>query len=750
MSITNPFSGLLEKDTRTSTAYAPANNAGINTTSISTKDIIDPWAGTLSKSTPTTNSPSSNIVASSPATASKIAAPNVGSAPATSTASSSTAGATMTMYSPTGVATVIPAGMRNQYINGGFSDSPKTTAKTTSTTPITTSTPSTATSTVPVGETASTGVLTSRPAVAEKTAMEKLIEQFQNQYQKSSDETTRRIAEQQAAQEATLRAKFDAQKANLSEQQAQDKASQDVLAYRLGRKDTMYGAGEMQDLQRKQNTEMSALQAQQEGLIEQMKSAVASGEWENFDRLQSSYQKNVDNATKLSAEMRAQQSFDLDTYEKQREATLKDLEMASTVGGDIDPTKLAEIDQTLGFGEGFAQKYLDTQSALSEAKSEEDQFSNMGKVVDMLAKVPENRTINLPGYGSMTGLKEVDFMKGVYRTTEKDDAGNITEVMTRFNPETGESEVLSINNLGQIGTMSKIGADSTGQTQTVKTNDPVKLSKARDVIDSVNNILNSNWEDVVGPIKSKLPTLKGSSADVLASIKTLSSQKLTEILEQGLMKGALSDRDIENLKAASSEIGSAITDNGVKMSPDGFRKALTKIKISTDGATGYENTTIEDYALAYPEKIQSLKDAKAVLDKTVGKGGYDDGDLINYVHNPFSFNSVGGDTKSATLGKVTAAPIGSSGGQCGRFVNKITGLGLGDSYASKMAKMDPGIRSPQPGMVFVTPYKDTGHTGFIVGVDGDEVIVKDSNYRLDEKIATHRMPISKITGLARA
>ena len=114
----------------------------------------------------------------------------------------------------------------------------------------------------------------------------------------------------------------------------------------------------------------------------------------------------------------------------------------------------------------------------------------------------------------------------------------------------------------------------------------------------------------------------------------------------------------------------------------------------------------------------------------------------------YSFNSVGGDTELATT--IAAIPDGEKGGQCGRFVNNISGLGVGDSYKSKLDKMDPNIKWPQPGMVFVMPLTGEmapyGHTGIIIGIDGDKAIVKDSNWGKDEKIKTHTIPISKMTG----
>jgi hypothetical protein len=98
---------------------------------------------------------------------------------------------------------------------------------------------------------------------------------------------------------------------------------------------------------------------------------------------------------------------------------------------------------------------------------------------------------------------------------------------------------------------------------------------------------------------------------------------------------------------------------------------------------------------------------------------------------------------------------GSEGGQCGYFVNRYTGLGLGDTFESKIAKMDPSIKTPEPGDVFVMrTSQPAGHAGFIVGVsaDGQTVTVKDSNFNPSSKpgiVQTHELPITAIAGLAR-
>jgi hypothetical protein len=160
----------------------------------------------------------------------------------------------------------------------------------------------------------------------------------------------------------------------------------------------------------------------------------------------------------------------------------------------------------------------------------------------------------------------------------------------------------------------------------------------------------------------------------------------------------------------------------------------------------YSYPDLETYSSLNPDKAQTILDAESALKDTIGRDPTDD-EVLQFLQDDSDFNNVDGDTKPAILDKVSAKSDGSKGGQCGRFVNQLTGLGLGDSYQSKMAKMDSSITAPAPGMVFTMPFKNTGHTGIILAVNNDgTATVKDSNYSLDEKIKTHKIPISKMTG----
>lgn len=151
------------------------------------------------------------------------------------------------------------------------------------------------------------------------------------------------------------------------------------------------------------------------------------------------------------------------------------------------------------------------------------------------------------------------------------------------------------------------------------------------------------------------------------------------------------------------------------------------------------------------DQLRSLLENTLQTSGTTGTGVQDD-------PLGLGFSQVGADTNqgSVAIQKVVQNyPVGSIGKQCGRFVNRLTGLRMGDSFKSKMAFTDPKIRIPRPGDFFVMPYSWTGHTGFVeknVFKNGvfQGIIAFDSNWGLDEKVRRHFIPASKISGYGQA
>jgi hypothetical protein len=105
--------------------------------------------------------------------------------------------------------------------------------------------------------------------------------------------------------------------------------------------------------------------------------------------------------------------------------------------------------------------------------------------------------------------------------------------------------------------------------------------------------------------------------------------------------------------------------------------------------------------------------------------------------------------------------------QCGAWVNDCTGIGVGDSYESKMAKMDIWkkgegsdaesiIDKIQVGDVFTQKLNTwTGHNGMVLGVQKGPngvigIIASESNYPNPGKVSSSRfIPLSEIDGFGK-
>lgn len=173
----------------------------------------------------------------------------------------------------------------------------------------------------------------------------------------------------------------------------------------------------------------------------------------------------------------------------------------------------------------------------------------------------------------------------------------------------------------------------------------------------------------------------------------------------------------------------------------------------TNSVTGEVTAVRYNFDTGVVETMQlgALEDADPVASWT-SLGTDEDGNIV-------TLNEVTGEVRtqgqysgqSGTPLDALAVPDYSYGGQCGHFVNQYTGLGMGDSYESKLSVMDSSITTPEAGMVFVMPYRDTGHTGFIVSVNEETgmATVRDSNWYVTsdpEAVRTHEISIASMTG----
>lgn len=336
--------------------------------------------------------------------------------------------------------------------------------------------------------------------------------------------------------------------------------------------------------------------------------------------------------------------------------------------------------------------------------------------------------------------------------------------LLRYNPDTDEwstvyeketntkAEKITIGGVDYIVTGTNADGTPILKKPTVPVNPEVQqaIDDTKSLVDSIysHKGLNSS----VGPnalTRVAIGDAFGNKQDFIGKVQQLvdniTMKKLIEVKGQGATFGALSDSERRVIERAATPINQWIVRNkkgevtGYNIDQKSFKKELDRIKsqFGTQKTDTQTPQTVDDLYRTSPEKRTQIEQ--------MIRDNMSDEDILQVL----GFNNVGSDTNKA-VSKVWSIPNGTKGGQCGRFVNKLTGLGVGDSYQSKISKMDPSIKTPEPGMVFVMPYQNTGHIGFIVSVNDDgTVTVKDSNFNLDEKIGTHKIALSNITGLAR-
>lgn len=249
------------------------------------------------------------------------------------------------------------------------------------------------------------------------------------------DEQTRlneQIAQRQKEQEDLIRTRYQARGAQLKREQGEETKSMDVLQFRLGRKDTMYGQGEMSDLAERQRGEISALQSEMNNLISEMKRAVENDEYTKFKTLQTAYNERMDQQLKLKQEMRAQQAFDLEVLMKSREQQaqlvdqiapnlyneLLDSEDPTSVLQDyskrykVDPTILSS--SLIKYGnEQRKEDILRTKDSLDAIK----QFADLGGTGEF--EIPGYGKVNVLSKG-ITGNYILEKVNGQYVAFDKD------------------------------------------------------------------------------------------------------------------------------------------------------------------------------------------------------------------------------------------------------------------------------------------------------------------------------------------
>lgn len=144
---------------------------------------------------------------------------------------------------------------------------------------------------------------------------------------------------------------------------------------------------------------------------------------------------------------------------------MSDLSAFGTAGKVLTAESGAQMDALLGsqyVGTGFSEAYT---SALSSA-TKQDQANAW---IDTAMSLPYGETVQTPFGTTIKGLNKDMASKGVSSFRETNDlTGEITEIVTKFNPETQKMEILDIISYGTIGT--PVGAPGVAAPKVVKVN----------------------------------------------------------------------------------------------------------------------------------------------------------------------------------------------------------------------------------------------------------------------------------------
>lgn len=217
------------------------------------------------------------------------------------------------------------------------------------------------------------------------------------------------------------------------------------------------------------------------------------------------------------------------------------------------------------------QAVSDEKTAAAEAKKAENPMEVGGSLVKYNAKTGKYETV----YSAPEKAAE-GFTLGEGQS-RYDAQGNLIAAGPAKSTEPGTApDIKTINGQSMIWDAAANIYKPAPISQVV---DQAKVQKAQDVLSLATELLNSGdtLGNAVGPISSMYPTFRGASADFEAKTNRLKSLLTLENL--GVLKGAISDRDMEVLSSAASALN-------LGMSEEGFRGELQNIINKMSGIVG--------------------------------------------------------------------------------------------------------------------------------------------------------------------
>jgi hypothetical protein len=264
-------------------------------------------------------------------------------------------------------------------------------------------------------------------------------------------EKAKRIQELRDAQkqeELGIRTIFNERRAQLGEQQAEERATRDVLSYRLGRKDTPYGASEMSQLARTQERTMNDLATQESQLVMQSMAALRAGEFDVAERIGQEADRILDRRIKQE-QLATQKRNQILAEKKYVQDFGKDVLSQMAMGG-VEPSEelFNWYDSAIGVqGVGKSLYQVSVQERERQKIEDEQEAWKLDvdmadKIVGTLNKLPAGESITIGGNTYM-GMSRGNLKTG----TETDAQGNVT--FWQFDEQTQKVSKTALGNIGK-------------------------------------------------------------------------------------------------------------------------------------------------------------------------------------------------------------------------------------------------------------------------------------------------------------
>lgn len=290
--------------------------------------------------------------------------------------------------------------------------------------------------------------LTADVGAADAQAMDTGLSSRERDLEIEKQQRINDLREQQKQEEDYIRQTFSARKSELGDQQGEQQATQDVLAYRLGRKDTPYGVSEMSKLKNDQARVMNELTTEENRLVLQSRAALKKGEFDVAQQMRDEADRMLQRKIQQEELNFRKQSQIMEEQKYAREYG-KDVFSALAEDGKEPSQELYDwYDETIGvkgIGESIfsattaERKRKDIKDAAEAQKADVDIAKS---VMSVLKDVPVGTTIRI-GDAEYTGLD-----RGEIKTaTETDNDGNVTFVS--YNDQTGEIKKTSLGAIGK-------------------------------------------------------------------------------------------------------------------------------------------------------------------------------------------------------------------------------------------------------------------------------------------------------------